>query len=481
LTNAEPITPAGVTPAFTLGTGAIYHIATTGSDSNPGTAAQPFRTINKYMSVAKAGDTGQVHAGTYVESTASSPWVQPSGMFGGDTASVSAQRSGTATNPITLMAFPGDEGRVTLDSQNVRAGIYANGQDYWQIHGLRLVNSLDWAIASNVRTSADLNYVHTLDELTVGWRIENCLIRDVVASAGGNSGGIGMWHSKDWIVRNNRFTHIGTYNGRASSAVQAYGTAHALFEHNYVEATVGVYLKDHMLRRLNPRGTYFEYELRYNMLNVSSAFVSSFKGFPNIESGSNYIHHNISYGSTWEDSYTQVVNGSATVPGAEFRFEHNLLDVTGAPYGAAFEIFGSENVRSKGNILLTPVAYAVRANADPNIASNALRYSDYNLFENAVFIMDSVFEPARSFIKFWDLGEWQAARTTSAGTLKINNPDSHSKVIAASATFVNRAARDYRYKAGSPALNLLGQGNHAGPYQTGSEIIGTLPSYSAGQ
>ncbi|MBK9394054.1 MAG: hypothetical protein IPN40_09250 [Uliginosibacterium sp.] len=138
-------------------------------------------------------------------------------MFGDATASVAAQRSGTATNPITLMAFPGDEGRVTLDSQNVRAGIYANGQDYWQIHGLRLVNSLDWAIASNVRTSADLNYVHTLDELTVGWRIENCLIRDVVASAGGNSGGIGMWHSKDWIVRNNRFTHIGRWNCRGST------------------------------------------------------------------------------------------------------------------------------------------------------------------------------------------------------------------------------------------------------------------------
>ncbi|MBK9219482.1 MAG: hypothetical protein IPL70_14365 [Uliginosibacterium sp.] len=48
-----------------------------------------------------------------------------------------------------------------------------------------------------------------------------------------------------------------------------------------------------------------------------------------------------------------MVNGSATVPGAEFRFEHNLVDMTGAPYGAAFEIFGSENVRSKGNILLT--------------------------------------------------------------------------------------------------------------------------------
>jgi hypothetical protein len=63
----------------------------------------------------------------------------------------------------------------------------------------------------------------------------------------------------------------------------------------------------------------------------------------------------------------------------------------------------------------------------------------------------------------------------------VNNPDSHSKVVTAAATFVNRAARDYRYKTGSPALNLLGQGNHAGPYQTGNEIIGTLPSYSAGQ
>ena len=45
-----------------------YYVATTGSDSNPGTLAQPFRTIVKGVSVLKPGETTFVRAGTYAES-----------------------------------------------------------------------------------------------------------------------------------------------------------------------------------------------------------------------------------------------------------------------------------------------------------------------------------------------------------------------------------------------------------------------------
>ncbi|MFN3792366.1 choice-of-anchor Q domain-containing protein [Massilia sp.] len=45
----------------------FYHlyVATTGSDSNPGTKARPFKTINKAASVAKANTTVHVAPGTY--------------------------------------------------------------------------------------------------------------------------------------------------------------------------------------------------------------------------------------------------------------------------------------------------------------------------------------------------------------------------------------------------------------------------------
>jgi len=42
-----------------------YYVATTGSDSNPGTQSQPFATIQKSLLVVQAGDSVQVGAGTY--------------------------------------------------------------------------------------------------------------------------------------------------------------------------------------------------------------------------------------------------------------------------------------------------------------------------------------------------------------------------------------------------------------------------------
>ena len=44
---------------------ATYYVATTGSDSNPGTQASPFRSIAKAQSVASSGDTVYLRGGTY--------------------------------------------------------------------------------------------------------------------------------------------------------------------------------------------------------------------------------------------------------------------------------------------------------------------------------------------------------------------------------------------------------------------------------
>jgi len=44
---------------------AEYHVATTGSDGNAGTAAAPFATLGKANAVAAGGDTVWVHGGTY--------------------------------------------------------------------------------------------------------------------------------------------------------------------------------------------------------------------------------------------------------------------------------------------------------------------------------------------------------------------------------------------------------------------------------
>jgi hypothetical protein len=72
-------------------TGNVYYVATNGSDSNPGTTTQPFRTLKKGVSVLTAGDTLYVKDGTY---------------FG--SGQLMGIPSGTSWNkPVTIAAYPG--------------------------------------------------------------------------------------------------------------------------------------------------------------------------------------------------------------------------------------------------------------------------------------------------------------------------------------------------------------------------------------
>jgi hypothetical protein len=56
-----------IAPAFSM----EYHVAKTGSDTNPGTKEAPFLTVSKAALIMKSSDTVTVHAGTYRE------WVSP--------------------------------------------------------------------------------------------------------------------------------------------------------------------------------------------------------------------------------------------------------------------------------------------------------------------------------------------------------------------------------------------------------------------
>jgi parallel beta-helix repeat protein len=71
--------------------GNVYYVAVNGSDANPGTEAQPFRTMKRGVSVLLPGDTLYVKNGTYVGSS------QLRGI-----------PSGSSWNaPVTIAAYPG--------------------------------------------------------------------------------------------------------------------------------------------------------------------------------------------------------------------------------------------------------------------------------------------------------------------------------------------------------------------------------------
>jgi parallel beta helix pectate lyase-like protein/pectate lyase-like protein len=58
----------GAVPSAPQRGGATYHVSPTGSDSNPGSAARPFRTIQKAANSVKPGDTVLVDDGVYTYS-----------------------------------------------------------------------------------------------------------------------------------------------------------------------------------------------------------------------------------------------------------------------------------------------------------------------------------------------------------------------------------------------------------------------------
>ncbi|MDK6080412.1 DUF4214 domain-containing protein, partial [Massilia varians] len=96
-------------------TASSYHlyVATTGSDSNPGTQARPFKTINKAASVAKASTTVHVAPGTY-------------------NGNVSTKLSGTSTGLIRFVSDTKWGARIVGSGTEV---MWLNNGSYVEING----------------------------------------------------------------------------------------------------------------------------------------------------------------------------------------------------------------------------------------------------------------------------------------------------------------------------------------------------------
>jgi len=92
---------------------AKYHVSITGHDTNPGTAAEPFKTISAAASVAESGDTVTVHAGVYRER-------------------INPPRGGSSdTKRIVYQAAKGDE--VVIKGSEIVKGWKKVQNDTWQV------------------------------------------------------------------------------------------------------------------------------------------------------------------------------------------------------------------------------------------------------------------------------------------------------------------------------------------------------------
>ena len=82
---------------FTVRSGNLYYVATSGSDSNPGSFASPWRTILKARNTMVSGDVAYIENGVNQTSDDGSGW----------NSAMLIDNNGAAGNPISFVVYPG--------------------------------------------------------------------------------------------------------------------------------------------------------------------------------------------------------------------------------------------------------------------------------------------------------------------------------------------------------------------------------------
>jgi parallel beta-helix repeat protein len=94
-------TPSPIPTPPQIDNGIIYYVSVNGSDANPGSFSQPWRTIRKATNTVRAGDAVYVRGGTYQEK-------------------VSVSKTASANAPITISSYPNE--LAIIDGSNSMPG-----------------------------------------------------------------------------------------------------------------------------------------------------------------------------------------------------------------------------------------------------------------------------------------------------------------------------------------------------------------------
>jgi PKD repeat protein len=149
-----------------------YYVSPTGSDSNPGTLASPWKTLAKAVSSVSSGDTVYLRAGTWNEGLKIS--------------------SKSYTSRTTFARYPSDPaGSAILNGTGIQNAPYEDGVIYIYhsnnvcINGLKVINGYKTGIAIIGSLGSSAQYIEVLNCITdttvrsgiATWFAQNCTIR----------------------------------------------------------------------------------------------------------------------------------------------------------------------------------------------------------------------------------------------------------------------------------------------------------------
>ncbi|WP_242343897.1 choice-of-anchor D domain-containing protein [Anaeromyxobacter terrae] len=219
VTAPIPLPPSSPSPSPSP-SGPQFYVATTGNDANPGTEAQPWRTIQKAMNSATAGSTVNIKGGTYPER-------------------LTVNVSGTAGSYITFQPYgyagSGTGDSVVLDYSSF--GLVTDGvpflavsnRSYVRIQGLTFQNyQVRGAMQRGVNISGSSSYVEFKSNKVLNiqnngaWDGTNALL-DFWVTAPANH----VW------IYGNEFGHIVSNYGETLSVTGSYVT----IENNWIHDT----------------------------------------------------------------------------------------------------------------------------------------------------------------------------------------------------------------------------------------------------
>jgi hypothetical protein len=285
------------------GSGTVYYVDSTGSDSNDGlSTTTPWKTLTKVNSIT-------FNPGDEILFKAGDSWsgrLQPLG-------------SGTSGVPIVIdMYGTGNKPVIHGAGTNGSSGLLLTNVSYWEVNDLEITNTQNTGgtnemrgiMVSNTGTAA-VNHVY----------IQNCYVHDVnsVAVGGTNytkgSGGIiYSGYFNDVLVKNCHINNCATEGIRNTASTTL--STNILFEYNLVENVYG----DGIVMSNVASGCVMSYNTVHNTCTSSAA---NFAGIWTYNSTGTVVSHNEVYGLTGGDIDGEAFDADLTTNGDIFEYNYS--------------------------------------------------------------------------------------------------------------------------------------------------------------
>jgi hypothetical protein len=440
--------------------GNSYYVSTAGNDSNPGTVASPWKTIQKAANSLTPGDTVYVRGGTYkefvvlnvsgsqsggyvtfenyagelpiIDGTGLTPTTAKQTLFSLSNAKYvrikgfemrNLKASSRSLDPAAIRVTNGG-GYIELSNNNVHhiENSAANGN----AHGIHILGDSATPITNIVVNGNEVHHLITgwSESLTLsgnidGFTVTNNNVHDnnnigiLLAGFYGACSGTCVDQTRNGVVANNTVYHID------SSKNPAYGSG--------IHAAGGIYA-DGGTNIVIERNHVYE-----NDFGIELASENQGKATSLITVKNNLIHHN--YGAGLLMGGTSSINGSAK---DNIAVNNTLVenDSLNQGYGEIYLQYNTQNNKIQNNIIYTNAQKIVLYKINTSGSGNMI---DYNLY----------FSPGGLDGSTWN---WQG-KSYSTWSSYIQGSGNDKNSIFADPLFTDKSANDLRLQVNSPGID----------------------------